>query len=1378
MHQHQCSAVALLALLHLSACRMYYIIPRSPGEAACPNNNTCVILNKVANSSHYFDSNTTLNFLPGNHSLDVEISISNISELRMLTNDSPASSTNLTVTILCDSRARFNIEVVNKVFINGLSFIGCGDNTFSKVDQIVIEDSTFHGTEYSSTALVLNGITSASIIRNAFVFNQIGSYHSIAYGNVSRVGGALVATMTSNVSIDNSMFQNNSADHGGALYAEVGSRIMLKNCLFSRNSAVSNGGSIHAQQSIISINKCAFSDNRGSNGIQVISLLSGASAITETNFTNNSEVILMTLGSIMIKDCNFAHNKVPVSTVFSEASALIDINYGGILLVYTSQVTMTNNTFYANEAAESGGILVFVNATLMTNGNMELLENAAFEGVVVLVDSSALFNGPIKFKNNLGALSVLTSSVEFADITLFLNNTPSTRDHDTIRGGAATVYFGTLNFTGPIANFTDNNAINGGALYAAESTIYISSEVAITNNVAQNVGGGIFIYNTFLYILSNMTISGNQAEYGGGIHILSSAIVLTSSAESTFHSLTLASNTAIHLGGGLFFSSNSNLYIYHLDPRPHNITTILASNNAESGGAIYVRDDTNLALCEADSFAELTVNSECFFQVVDFYRQSGTLRLNFESNTANASGSVMFGGLLDRCLVTRLASSSFFDTDLGSSSIQSNGISYLLNVSNLENLSSIASYPVSICFCSGNQPNCSLQVQPIEVQKGRNFTVSVIALDQAGHPLNATIITTLQSPTGGLGEGQQSQMIGGYCTDLTLSVTSIEDYEEVIVYADGSCGDAGPSRRTIDVTFSKCLCPIGFDVNLQQTSICECVCTLEPRIARHISNCSTKEGAFTKTDNSWIDYENNTGFIISPSCPYDYCHPFASVSINLNIPNGANSQCANNRAGILCGGCQLNFSLSVGQSRCIKCDNIWPVYTTFMTLAGLIVGILLVILILFLNLTVTTGTINGFIFSANILKAIFPFPRDGYQTYLISFLNLDAGLDACYYDGYNAYHRTWFELGFPLYLIFIVVMVIIISEYSSRFARFIGKRNPLETLATLIFLSYAKVLQFTINALSFGVLEYPNGFCETVWLPDANIGYFDVKHAIMFTVAIATLIVVFFYTLLLFSWQWILRCPSWKVFALIRNTKFHSFIEMYHSPHNMRHRYWTGLLLFIRMIVYLVAVLTTSSDSTAKHLAIISILTALSVIKNLRVRVYNKWPVDILESVLIANTIILTAAAWYALNTDNHQVSIAATYTSTVIMVSLLIGVIAYHINYYVLKGKFDIQKQLTQLSIKIHQQSQSAENRDNGDNQDQQETTIDYPRPLHRLHLDRHNSTLYVMDSPTESDYRELHLQQQSEMSAEASEVEQEPAPVEPTFSVLLAPSPIPEES
>ena len=79
----------------------------------------------------------------------------------------------------------------------------------------------------------------------------------------------------------------------------------------------------------------------------------------------------------------------------------------------------------------------------------------------------------------------------------------------------------------------------------------------------------------------------------------------------------------------------------------------------------------------------------------------------------------------------------------------------------------------------------------------------------------------------------------------------------------------------------------------------------------------------------------------------------------------------------------------------------------------------------------------------------------------VAWLNLDIGIDVCFFDGLDAYTKTWLQLAFPVYIISLVIIIVIVSEYSPRFAKFIGERDPIATLATLILLSYARLLTIT-----------------------------------------------------------------------------------------------------------------------------------------------------------------------------------------------------------------------------------------------------------------------------------------------------------------------------
>ena len=232
--------------------------------------------------------------------------------------------------------------------------------------------------------------------------------------------------------------------------------------------------------------------------------------------------------------------------------------------------------------------------------------------------------------------------------------------------------------------------------------------------------------------------------------------------------------------------------------------------------------------------------------------------------------------------------------------------------------------------------------------------------------------------------------------------------------------------------------------------------------------CDPKTETIVRETNFWMDYIG--GYLVYPHCPLDYCKPSEdNIKINLNVENGADVQCANYRTGLLCGTCSSGYSVSLGSSHCIQCPSYWPAFTVTLILASIFAGVLFVSLLLLLNLTVAVGTLNGIIFYANIVAAnsnnVFP------SNIFISWLNLEIGFDICFFKGMDTYWKTWLQLAFPAYLIFLVVMVIIVSERSERFTRLIGRKDPVATLATLVLLSYAKLLHTIIASLSGTVFE-------------------------------------------------------------------------------------------------------------------------------------------------------------------------------------------------------------------------------------------------------------------------------------------------------------------
>ena len=79
--------VALLinTLSYCSAENVYCVTPTATSCSSCPHNSThCATLSEYAQEAElYFTSNTTMVFLPGNHVLDRNITVANVTRLTM-----------------------------------------------------------------------------------------------------------------------------------------------------------------------------------------------------------------------------------------------------------------------------------------------------------------------------------------------------------------------------------------------------------------------------------------------------------------------------------------------------------------------------------------------------------------------------------------------------------------------------------------------------------------------------------------------------------------------------------------------------------------------------------------------------------------------------------------------------------------------------------------------------------------------------------------------------------------------------------------------------------------------------------------------------------------------------------------------------------------------------------------------------------------------------------------------------------------------------------------------------------------------------------------------------------------------------------------------
>ncbi|XP_064389809.1 uncharacterized protein LOC135337762 [Halichondria panicea] len=1092
----------------------------------------------------------------------------------------------------------------------------------------------------------------------------------------------------------------------------------MYNCALLNNSAIYSGGAIYSQGGSVSISDSELEYNSAKRSDGVILVFNGELLISNSKLINNKAafggVIALFVGNASILSCNITDNEAVVGNGGT--------SLGGAILIYTGTISVSK-VMFKNNSADVGAVFFVADGTviifdsLLTNNratqqdgviavafssliitNTSIFDNFEGENIIYVVHSNLSFTGVNNVSNNVSPVYSLSSRVEFNGPTTLSNNRG-------VQGGAIRAVLSQIYINAEGVVISNNTATVGGGVFLRESTLFVHYPIEISHNTAQN-GGGIYAYSSEIEFDSKVTtgcifnnnfvlctcsdmepvlfvsiIDRNDAQNGGGIYAVASNIKAFSHAH-----IHIQSNSANNSGGGVYLQQSSKIYILKQNLEIELGKTLVKleihNNTAQYGGGIFVADSTESGVCRGEDVTtagDLT-QTECFIQTLDLhgldinFTNLLTLVLTFNeqvkclnstvnycntfltNNTASQSGADIYGGLFDRCTVDVSAELSSSD----------NGFEYL---NNTVHYSSIASKAVRVKLCNTTK-------QTISVRKGQAFTISVMAVDQAGNPMNNAIIhssvITESRRVDRLKEGQAQQEVGNQCTELEYNVFSQDSSAQVELYAEGPCNNLGISRQILNISFLKCECPIGLQPIM---SSIECKCDCDPVLQQEyqITNCSDENETIKleSNNNIWIGVTNTTNgsrYVVS-NCTFDYC-VLKPVNISLSNPD---EQCAHNRSGVLCGECEPGLSLVLGTSRCELCSNSYLLLLLPFALAGIV----LVVFILVFNITIATGTIHGLIFYTNILAAnqsIFV-PFHNPLTVFISWVNLDLGIETCFYDRMNSQAKVLLQMVFPAYLFLLMFLIIILSKYFDFFAKLLSNRNPVAALGTLVLLSYSKLLRFIIAALQYRVLNYPDGATKVldfpnnssdniVWLYDGNVQYFTPGHVPRFIFATIIIISGILFTVLLFFGQWFSRCSKWKLMKWTKNTYYNGFMDAYHAPFTPKHRYWVGLLLFSLIAHNLITALAL--DTSLPVLSAGSITVGLIVFKLQNYPVYKIRFNELLETLFFLNLAILAYGTLYIGNINESQ-NIISNISMAVAFI-LFVVIVCYHCYEYMLK--------------------------------------------------------------------------------------------------------------
>ena len=317
----QCLIICILlaGLVSVSDCSIYYIVSRE--SSPCPLNHTCFTLTEISsNASLFLGTNVTLTLLPGNHSLQSNLFVSNASAFTI----NSYSETD-TTSIMCGRQVVLGICNVDTVQVSTMRFCGCGGIFVSGVSTFMLSNSTLESF-VGRKALVLDDTTSASIRKCVFQFNNHGS------GNI--------------MSFTNSTLEWNIA---GVMHLKH-SRATISQSTFNNNRVVLSGSD--ADSAVVSLDA------------------------SRVNFIDNNTLVDNSFGSLLAYDSTIEYSgytTITNCTAKSSGSQGATLYRGGAIRAYSSHVTFKGSAHFSLNRAQYGGALFAVKSTIVMNSSTTTL---------------------------------------------------------------------------------------------------------------------------------------------------------------------------------------------------------------------------------------------------------------------------------------------------------------------------------------------------------------------------------------------------------------------------------------------------------------------------------------------------------------------------------------------------------------------------------------------------------------------------------------------------------------------------------------------------------------------------------------------------------------------------------------------------------------------------------------------------------------------------------------------------------------------------------------------------------------------------------------------------------------------------------------------
>ena len=417
---------------------------------------------------------------------------------------------------------------------------------------------------------------------------------------------------------------------------------------------------------------------------------------------------------------------------------------------------------------------------------------------------------------------------------------------------------------------------------------------------------------------------------------------------------------------------------------------------------------------------------------------------------------------------------------------------------------------------------------------------------------------------------------------------------------------------TMKITLRKC--PPGYvlisDME-RELALEKCVCSA---VRMDLSYAAIRECDDTSFEaylsrGYWLGYQGNESEenLRYGHCPTGYCFPNRSHSRFLTIPSDASKDdldrmvCGQFRTGTLCGQCRASYSVHY-HSKNLQCESNstckygWLLYI----ITELLPLTVLFVLTTVLNISFTSGAINGFILFAQVFDS-FPitgdsfiiFPASVYRMYQVTrmvynLFNFDFfshdSLSFCLWEGATSLDMLIFKLLTVVYAIFLVLTTVLLMKYCNIFHKCpclrysTVKSSVIHGLSSVLVMVYSQCIKVCFRILSFAYIHSKGRiFDQNVVYVQGNIRPFTGEHIKYAVVSLISLLIIIVPQLLLlvypacFKLLNLLRCSdSNKAAKFVFHTpysKLKPFLDSFQSCFKDDCRIFAGFYFVYRILI-------------------------------------------------------------------------------------------------------------------------------------------------------------------------------------------------------------------